>query len=151
MGNRVQQDQQECHRFKSSLGWMGILACGGGHLPYPHTTHSPHSMWHSPSTSLTCHSCVCFRLDGDMPEGVETVNNSLVFLKPLQRNDSGVYRCEVGNDIGLRSRDMRIRIQGEPELVRFLEQPFSVFLKVSWNTAFVNHRNTAACKLIYQT
>ncbi|XP_017573559.1 nectin-3-like protein isoform X2 [Pygocentrus nattereri] len=51
------------------------------------------------------------RLDGDMPDGVETMNNSLIFLRPLQRNDSGVYRCEVGNDIGLRSRDIRIRIQ----------------------------------------
>ncbi|XP_076835857.1 nectin-3-like protein isoform X2 [Brachyhypopomus gauderio] len=51
------------------------------------------------------------RLDGDMPEGVEVVNNSLVFLRPLRRNDSGVYRCEVGNDIGRRSRDMTIRVQ----------------------------------------
>ncbi|XP_017573558.1 nectin-3-like protein isoform X1 [Pygocentrus nattereri] len=54
------------------------------------------------------------RLDGDMPDGVETMNNSLIFLRPLQRNDSGVYRCEVGNDIGLRSRDIRIRIQDPP-------------------------------------
>ncbi|XP_028840485.1 nectin-3-like protein isoform X3 [Denticeps clupeoides] len=50
------------------------------------------------------------RLDGEMPQGVEVVNNSLVFARPLQRNDSGVYRCEVGNDIGLRSRDLRIRV-----------------------------------------
>uniref|UniRef100_A0A8B9JF30 Nectin cell adhesion molecule 3 n=1 Tax=Astyanax mexicanus TaxID=7994 RepID=A0A8B9JF30_ASTMX len=54
------------------------------------------------------------RLDGDMPEGVEVVNNSLVFLRSLQRNDSGVYRCEVGNDIGLRSRDISVRIQDPP-------------------------------------
>ncbi|XP_026860027.1 nectin-3-like protein [Electrophorus electricus] len=54
------------------------------------------------------------RLDRDMPEGVEVLNNSLVFLRPLQRNDSGVYRCEVGNDVGLRSRDMTIRVQDPP-------------------------------------
>lgn len=48
-----------------------------------------------------------------MPEGVEIVNNTLLFLRPLQRNDSGVYRCEVANAINLRSRDLRIRIQGE--------------------------------------
>lgn len=53
------------------------------------------------------------RLDGEMPEGVEMVNDSLVFTRPLQRNDSGVYRCEVGNDIGFRSRDLRIRVHGE--------------------------------------
>ncbi|XP_017348538.1 nectin-3-like protein isoform X1 [Ictalurus punctatus] len=54
------------------------------------------------------------RLDGEMPDGVAVVNNSLTFLRPLQRNDSGVYRCEVGNNIGLRTRDLRIRIQDPP-------------------------------------
>jgi len=50
-----------------------------------------------------------------MPDGAEVLNNSLVFMRPLQKNDSGVYRCEVANDIGLRSRDIRVRIQGEWE------------------------------------
>ena len=60
--------------------------------------------------------CVCFvcRLDSDVwPDGVERLNNTLLFLRPLQRNDSGVYRCEVANSIDLRSRDLRILIQGE--------------------------------------
>ena len=48
-----------------------------------------------------------------MPEGVEIMNSTLLFLRPLHRNDSGVYRCEVANDISLRSRDVRILIQGE--------------------------------------
>ncbi|XP_016368260.1 nectin-3-like protein isoform X4 [Sinocyclocheilus rhinocerous] len=52
------------------------------------------------------------RLDGEMPGGAEVVNNSLAFMRPLQKNDSGVYRCEVANDIGLHSRDIRIRVQG---------------------------------------
>ncbi|KAM9451591.1 nectin-3-like protein isoform 2-T2 [Clarias gariepinus] len=51
------------------------------------------------------------RLDGEMPAGVEVVNNSLTFLRPLQRNDTGVYRCEVENNIGVRTRDLTIRIQ----------------------------------------
>ncbi|KAJ0061847.1 hypothetical protein NL108_012506, partial [Boleophthalmus pectinirostris] len=51
------------------------------------------------------------RLDSEMPEGVEVINSTLLFLRPLQRNDSGVYRCEVANDINLRSRDVRILIQ----------------------------------------
>ncbi|KAK2827427.1 hypothetical protein Q7C36_018353 [Tachysurus vachellii] len=54
------------------------------------------------------------RLDGEMPDGVKVVNDSLMFLRPLHRNDSGVYRCEVGNNIGLRTRDLRIRIQDPP-------------------------------------
>ncbi|KAM9846391.1 nectin-3-like protein [Aulostomus maculatus] len=53
-------------------------------------------------------------LDSDMPEGVEIMNSTLLFLRPLQRNDSGVYRCEVANDINLRSRDVRILIQDPP-------------------------------------
>lgn len=53
------------------------------------------------------------RLDSEMPEGVEVINSTLLFLRPLHRNDSGVYRCEVANDINLRSRDVRILIQGK--------------------------------------
>lgn len=41
------------------------------------------------------------------------INSTLLFLRPLQRSDSGVYRCEVANDINHRSRDVRIVIQGE--------------------------------------
>ncbi|XP_068187003.1 nectin-3-like protein isoform X4 [Antennarius striatus] len=58
------------------------------------------------------------RLDGEMPEGVEILNSTLLFLRPLQQNDSGVYRCEVANDISLRSRDVRILIQDQSQVER---------------------------------
>ncbi|XP_029375188.1 nectin-3-like protein isoform X2 [Echeneis naucrates] len=58
------------------------------------------------------------RLDSEMPEGVEIMNSTLVFMRPLQRNDSGVYRCEVANDINLRSRDVRILIQDQSQAER---------------------------------
>uniref|UniRef100_A0A1A7WSL5 Nectin cell adhesion molecule 3 n=1 Tax=Iconisemion striatum TaxID=60296 RepID=A0A1A7WSL5_9TELE len=58
------------------------------------------------------------RLDNEMPEGVEVLNSTLLFLRPLQRNDSGVYRCEVANDINLRSRDVRILIQDQSKAER---------------------------------
>ncbi|XP_044079020.1 nectin-3-like protein isoform X2 [Siniperca chuatsi] len=58
------------------------------------------------------------RLDSEMPEGVEIMNSTLLFLRPLQRNDSGVYRCEVANDINLRSRDVRILIQDQSQAER---------------------------------
>lgn len=48
-----------------------------------------------------------------MPDGVDIANNSFMFTRPLERNDSGVYRCEVMNDIGLRSQDVHLWIQGE--------------------------------------
>ncbi|XP_053703848.1 nectin-3-like protein isoform X3 [Synchiropus splendidus] len=58
------------------------------------------------------------RLDSEMPEGVEILNSTLLFLRPLHRNDSGVYRCEVANDINLRSRDVRILIQEQSRAER---------------------------------
>ncbi|XP_067463834.1 nectin-3-like protein isoform X2 [Thunnus thynnus] len=58
------------------------------------------------------------RLDSEMPQGVEMMNSTLLFLRPLQRNDSGVYRCEVANDINLRSRDVRILIQDQSQAER---------------------------------
>ncbi|XP_034405253.1 nectin-3-like protein isoform X2 [Cyclopterus lumpus] len=58
------------------------------------------------------------RLDSEMQEGVEIMNSTLLFLRPLQRNDSGVYRCEVANDINLRSRDVRILIQDQSQAKR---------------------------------
>nr|XP_057943394.1 nectin-3-like protein isoform X1 [Doryrhamphus excisus] len=63
------------------------------------------------------------RLDSDMPEGVEIMNSTLIFLRPLQRNDSGVYRCEVANDINLRSRDVRILIQDPPTMPSIITVP----------------------------
>ncbi|CAL8362499.1 unnamed protein product [Lota lota] len=57
------------------------------------------------------------RLDSDVwPDGVERLNDTLLFLRPLQRGDSGVYRCEAANSIDLRSRDLRVLIQVPPSL-----------------------------------
>ncbi|XP_071061573.1 nectin-3-like protein isoform X2 [Pseudochaenichthys georgianus] len=58
------------------------------------------------------------RLDSEMPAGMEIMNSTLLFLRPLQRNDSGVYRCEVANDINLRSRDVRLLIQDQSQAER---------------------------------
>ncbi|XP_011609803.1 nectin-3-like protein isoform X1 [Takifugu rubripes] len=63
------------------------------------------------------------RLDSEMPEGVEIINSTLLFLRPLHRNDSGVYRCEVANDINLRSRDVRILIQDPPTMPSTITTP----------------------------
>lgn len=56
--------------------------------------------------------CFCRRLDGSMPKGVEITNSTFAFNRPLERNDSGVYRCEVLNGIGLRSQDVNLWVQG---------------------------------------
>lgn len=57
-------------------------------------------------------ACFWHRLDGSMPEGVEISNNTFAFKRPLERNDSGVYRCEVLNGVGLRSQDVNLWVQG---------------------------------------
>ncbi|XP_068441036.1 nectin-3-like protein isoform X1 [Clinocottus analis] len=54
------------------------------------------------------------RLDGLMPEGVDKSNNSFAFTRPLERNDSGVYRCEVRNGIGLQSQDVNLWVHDPP-------------------------------------
>ncbi|KAJ0022320.1 hypothetical protein NQD34_009810 [Periophthalmus magnuspinnatus] len=54
------------------------------------------------------------RLDGQMPEGVHISNSTFAFTRALDRNDSGVYRCEVMNDIGLRSKDVNLWVQDPP-------------------------------------
>uniref|UniRef100_A0A3B3QU47 Nectin cell adhesion molecule 3 n=1 Tax=Paramormyrops kingsleyae TaxID=1676925 RepID=A0A3B3QU47_9TELE len=56
------------------------------------------------------------RLDGPMPEGVDVVNGTLYFMRPLQQNDSGVYRCTVENDIDTRSRETRVWIRARPSV-----------------------------------
>ncbi|XP_061669123.1 nectin-3-like protein isoform X1 [Syngnathoides biaculeatus] len=63
------------------------------------------------------------RLDGDMPEGVQILNGELLFPRPLQKNDSGVYRCEVANAVDLRSRDLRILIRDPPSLASTVTAP----------------------------
>ena len=66
-------------------------------------------------------------MDSPMPEGVEIANKSFIFTRPLERNDSGVYRCEAMNDVGLRSEDVHFWIQGTFEKQIY----FSLFLSLS--------------------
>ncbi|MBN3296258.1 NECT3 protein, partial [Amia calva] len=62
------------------------------------------------NTFLFLHS----RLGDELPAGVQIVNDTLVFSRALERNDSGVYRCEVANDIGHQAKQREIRIQDPP-------------------------------------
>ncbi|KAJ8392114.1 hypothetical protein AAFF_G00079200 [Aldrovandia affinis] len=54
------------------------------------------------------------RVGGKVPEGAEVENGTLVFTRPLQRNDSGDYRCEARNDLGQGSREVHVHIQEPP-------------------------------------
>ncbi|KAL2096009.1 hypothetical protein ACEWY4_008157 [Coilia grayii] len=62
----------------------------------------------------TPYSFTWTRVKGSLPEGVLQVNTSLLFSRPLERNDSGLYRCEVRNSIGMRYQDKHIWVQDPP-------------------------------------
>lgn len=72
------------------------------------------------------------RLDGLMPEGVQISNNTLAFTRPLEHNDSGVYRCEVINDVGLSSQTVNVWVHGklQPELFHSLDK-LSLIIKIT--------------------
>uniref|UniRef100_A0A3B3UKM2 Nectin cell adhesion molecule 3 n=1 Tax=Poecilia latipinna TaxID=48699 RepID=A0A3B3UKM2_9TELE len=53
-------------------------------------------------------------LDGAMPEGVKISNNSLSFTRPLERNDSAIYCCEVTNDIDRSTHNVNFWVQDPP-------------------------------------
>ncbi|XP_078536818.1 nectin-3 [Lissotriton helveticus] len=54
------------------------------------------------------------RLDGEWPEGLLALNNTLVFSSSLTHNHSGVYVCMVANALGERSGQKSIRILDPP-------------------------------------
>ncbi|XP_061310356.1 nectin-3 isoform X1 [Pezoporus flaviventris] len=54
------------------------------------------------------------RLDGQWPEGLLTVNNTLQFISPLTYNYSGTYICKVTNALGQRSDQKTIYILDPP-------------------------------------
>ncbi|XP_008423103.1 nectin-3-like protein isoform X2 [Poecilia reticulata] len=60
------------------------------------------------------HDYKWIRLDGAMPEGVKISNNSLSFTRPLERNDSAIYRCEVTNDIDRSTHNVNFWVQDPP-------------------------------------
>lgn len=51
-----------------------------------------------------------------MPPGVSAVSNRFAFTRALTLNDSGVYRCEAANEMGVRSYDLSLWVQGNVPL-----------------------------------
>ncbi|XP_054829503.1 nectin-3 isoform X3 [Eublepharis macularius] len=54
------------------------------------------------------------RLDGQWPEGLQPLNNTLHFLSPLTYNYTGTYVCKVANSLGQRSDQKTIYILDVP-------------------------------------
>uniref|UniRef100_A0AAY5E933 Ig-like domain-containing protein n=1 Tax=Electrophorus electricus TaxID=8005 RepID=A0AAY5E933_ELEEL len=78
------------------------------------------------------HAFFWTRLDVQMPEGVVIANGSLRFTRPLRKNNSGTYRCDVQNAVGLRSQEVDIWIRGELTfLSTLMNHPAAGSLRVS--------------------
>ncbi|XP_077198278.1 nectin-3 isoform X4 [Paroedura picta] len=54
------------------------------------------------------------RLDGQWPEGLQPLNNTLHFLSPLIYNYTGTYVCKVANSLGQKSAQKTIYILDVP-------------------------------------
>ncbi|XP_051782948.1 nectin-3-like isoform X2 [Erpetoichthys calabaricus] len=54
------------------------------------------------------------RSDGEWPSDLQSVNNTLIFSKPLHHNHSGTYQCEVTNEIGSSKKQRTIHILDVP-------------------------------------
>ncbi|XP_051782947.1 nectin-3-like isoform X1 [Erpetoichthys calabaricus] len=54
------------------------------------------------------------RSDGEWPSDLQSVNNTLIFSKPLHHNHSGTYQCEVTNEIGSSKKQRTIHILDPP-------------------------------------
>ncbi|XP_029923648.1 nectin-3-like protein isoform X2 [Myripristis murdjan] len=80
------------------------------------------------------------RMDAPMPAGVEIANSSFVFTRPLERNDSGLYRCEVMNDIGLRSQDVQFWIQDPPPTTAAPTTTAALFQDTTGTSTVVDQR-----------
>lgn len=89
------------------------------------------------------------RLDGLMPEGVEVSNYSFAFTRPLDRNDSGIYRCEVLNDLGLRSLDVTLWVQGMLLLFHPLLNWSEIMFKLKLQLASQHDRLSFPAALIF--
>uniref|UniRef100_W5LYC7 Ig-like domain-containing protein n=1 Tax=Lepisosteus oculatus TaxID=7918 RepID=W5LYC7_LEPOC len=55
------------------------------------------------------------RKGGSLPEGVASENNSLVFRRPLESDDAGVYVCQARNRVAKAEAELEIRVEALPK------------------------------------
>ncbi|KFO73412.1 Poliovirus receptor-related protein 3, partial [Cuculus canorus] len=65
-------------------------------------------------SQLKYNELFCCRLDGQWPEGLLSINNTLQFSSPLTYNYTGTYICKVTNSLGQRSDQKTIYILDPP-------------------------------------
>uniref|UniRef100_A0A8D0F7I3 Nectin cell adhesion molecule 3 n=1 Tax=Strix occidentalis caurina TaxID=311401 RepID=A0A8D0F7I3_STROC len=68
------------------------------------------------------------RLDGQWPEGLLSVNNTLQFSSPLTYNYTGTYICKVTNSLGQRS------LATEPRIINFPTSTLPAMQEDTWGT-----------------
>lgn len=56
---------------------------------------------------------ILFRKGGVLPKDISVEGNRLIFTRPLNRTDEGVYECEARNSVGSVKTEVNVLIPGK--------------------------------------
>ena len=56
---------------------------------------------------------ILYRKGKGLPEGVSVEGNRLIFTRPLNKTDEGVYECEARNSMGAVRAEFNVEIPGK--------------------------------------
>lgn len=55
---------------------------------------------------------ILFRKGGVLPKDITMDGNRIIFNRPLNKTDEGVYECEARNSVGSMKAEVNVQVQG---------------------------------------